>query len=126
MFPSFMMALGLAAGPVVAPCDLPADACEAQAAFEAADVRLQATLDAIRARIEARGFADYMVGPEEISGSLEAGQAAWVNYRGAHCASVFRLMSGGTSRHVDELECLAQVTRARIAQLENLYGVAPD
>nr|WP_321361962.1 lysozyme inhibitor LprI family protein [uncultured Hyphomonas sp.] len=107
-------------------CDLPEDMCVAQEAFEAADAQMEQTLEAVETKIENNEFEDFMVEPADISESLELGQAAWSNYRDAHCAAVYRLMSGGTSRHEDELNCLTELTAARTAQLQSLYDVTAD
>jgi len=109
----------------VVPCGMPAEVCQAQAAFERADALMAGSLEDIRTKIRADGFADFMVRPEDILESLEAGQSAWMQFRELHCASVFRLMSGGTSRQSDELFCLARVTETRTAQLRELYGMDP-
>ncbi|KCZ53194.1 hypothetical protein HY29_17660 [Hyphomonas beringensis] len=107
-------------------CDLPEDMCVAQEAFEAADAQMEQTLEAIETKVENNEFEDFMVEPADISESLELGQAAWSNYRDTHCAAVYRLMSGGTSRHEDELNCLTELTAARTAQLQSLYDVTAD
>ena len=107
-------------------CEFPEDMCVAQEAFDAADAQMEETLEAIETKIENNGFEDFMVEPADISESLELGQAAWTSYQDAHCAAVYRLMSGGTSRHEDELNCLTELTEARTAQLQSLYEVAVD
>ena len=106
-------------------CDFPADICASQKAFERADANMMETLEAIQLKIENNGFEDFMVEPAEISESLARGQAAWQSYMESHCAAVFRLMSGGTSRQIDELDCMAELTDARIQQLRALYEVEP-
>ncbi len=104
-------------------CDFPKEYCVSQAAFDDAESNLAGTLTLIQAKIDDNGFEDFLVEREEIKHSLIQGQAAWQNYRDQHCAAVFRLMSGGSSRHVDELSCLTDLTNARVRQLQELYEV---
>ncbi|WP_084419784.1 lysozyme inhibitor LprI family protein [Henriciella litoralis] len=118
-----MLALSSQAEPA---CDFQEDMCLAQEAFEAVDAQMEQTLAAIETKIESNGFEDYMVEPDDIRDSLELGQTSWSSYRDAHCAAVFRLMSGGTTRHEDELVCLAELTAARTTQLQSLYEVTTD
>lgn len=106
-------------------CEFPEAMCNAQAEFEHADAQMVKTLGAVQTKIANNGFEDFMVEPGDIAESLELGQAAWANYRDGHCAAVFRLMSGGTSRQVDELDCMTVLTEARTVQLRELYDVAP-
>ncbi len=106
-------------------CEFPGEICTAQTAFELSDAQMAETLDAIQTKIANNGFEDFMVEPGDIAESLKSGQAAWANYRDGHCAAVFRLMSGGTSRQVDELDCMTVLTEARTVQLRELYDVAP-
>lgn len=108
-----------------ADCEFPEDMCAAQVALELADAQMAETLGAVQTKIENNGFDDFMVEPGDIAESLELGQSAWANYRDEHCAAVFRLMSGGTSRHVDELDCMTELTKSRTVQLRELYDVAP-
>ena len=106
-------------------CEFPEEMCTAQAAFDLADTEMAETLDAVQTKIANNGFEDFMVEPADIAESLELGQSAWTNSRDEHCTAVFRLMSGGTSRHVDELDCMTELTEARTVQLRELYDVAP-
>lgn len=106
-------------------CDFPEHMCASQKAFERADARMMETLEAIQVKIESNGFEDFMVDSAAISESLARGQLAWQGYMEGHCAAVFRLMSGGTSRQIDELDCMAELTDARVQQLRALYEVEP-
>ncbi|MEZ5986115.1 MAG: lysozyme inhibitor LprI family protein [Hyphomonas sp.] len=112
-----ILPMGLAS----AQCELPADICEVQAAFEQADDELGLLLESLYIRIGDDDFDDFQVDPAALASSLEESQTAWRAYREAQCAAVFRLMSGGTSAQVDELTCLAELTEARTAQLRLVY-----
>lgn len=107
-------------------CDYPGDVCAAQEAFERADDALGLMLESINIRINDDEFEEFLVDPAELTSSLKQSQTAWEVYQAAHCAAVFRLMSGGTSAQVDELTCLADLADARTAQLQALYGAAAD
>ncbi len=106
-----------------ADCQFPEPMCKAQTAFDAADLELTQTIKRITDAINADAFDDYIVDKTEILTSFDASQAAWASYRDAHCDAVFRLMSGGTSRNVDQLDCMTDLTTARIKQLTSLYDV---
>ena len=107
-------------------CGLPEELCVAQEAFELSGEQLLQTLAAIDTKIANNEFEDFLVEPAEISDSLQQSQEAWSSYRDAHCDAVFRLMSGGTSRQEDQLNCLTELTQARTAQLQSLYEVTVD
>lgn len=108
---------------VRAACDFPPAVCAAQHDFEQADTLLTDRLDAIFDSIGSGVFGDYLVEPMVLKDSLKRSQTAWIHYRQAHCAAVFSLMSGGSSRHEDELRCLTALTQARERQLSSLYDV---
>ncbi len=104
-------------------CQFPEPMCNAQAAFDTADLELTQTIKRITDAINTDAFDDYMVDKTEILTSFDASQTAWASYRDAQCDAVFRLMSGGTSRNIDQLDCMTDLTTARIKQLTSLYDV---
>lgn len=106
-----------------AACDFSKDICVSQAAFDSADAALANTLALVHAKIENDGFEGFLVDSGQIRHSLAQSQAAWEHYRDHQCAAVFRLMSGGSSRHVDELACMTDITNSRVGQLRELYDV---
>lgn len=110
-------------GLALADCDLPDGLCEAQAEFDHAVDGNTLVYEKIRADIESGGYASYLVDPEYLEESLVTSQQAWLTYRDAQCQAVFRLMSGGTSRDTDELNCLAELTVDRTRLLIKLYDV---
>lgn len=103
-------------------CDAPEDICIAQSVFEQADAQMTKTYETVLAKIKNHDFDDYMVDPANIEKSLKYSQETWFVYRDAQCESVFALMSGGTSRQVDQLECLSELTYKREEELRKVYN----
>lgn len=59
---------------------------------------------------------------EMVVPALEAGQAAWLAYRDAHCEHVGSTFGGGSGTGIAINSCRVELTRARTAQLMGLLG----
>lgn len=94
---------------------------DAQYDYEEADASVTDTFRFIVQKVNAGDYEDYMVPISVLDESLMDSQNTWKEYRGAHCYGVQALMSGGTSRTVDYLECLTELSKQREQQLRDLY-----
>jgi uncharacterized protein YecT (DUF1311 family) len=92
--------------------------CAARA-FEAADTNLNAAYKTAMAEMKA---TDANL-PPELKGAekaLRAGQRAWITYRDKACEAYGFLARGGSMESMLVGSCLADVTRTRTKELEDL------
>jgi uncharacterized protein YecT (DUF1311 family) len=102
-------------------CSFTESLCVAQNNYSQADIQLNKIYQRIVNKVERDGFEEYQVPKNEIKTSLLNSQRAWLKFRDAHCEAYYRLFSGGTSRNVDALVCLNDMTVTRSKQLQKLY-----
>lgn len=93
----------------------------AQNNYSQADIQLNKIYQRIVNKVELDGFEEYQVPKNEIKTSLLKSQRTWLKFRDANCEAYYRLFSGGTSRNVDALVCLNDMTVTRSKQLQKLY-----
>lgn len=102
-------------------CEFTKAMCVAQSNYERADTELNKTYQLIVQKIKSNEFEDYLVSKKRIRKSLLRSQRAWLKYRDANCEAYYTLFSGGTSRNIDRLVCLSEMTTTRSQQLRELY-----
>lgn len=106
---------------VVNQCEFSPAACDVMAGYDIADDKLNDVYQNIVGKIESNQFDGYLVAKGEIKTSLVAAQRTWLKYRDAHCDAYYTLFSGGTSKNIDRMICLTEMTEQRILVLQKLY-----
>ncbi|EGU46118.1 hypothetical protein VII00023_09626 [Vibrio ichthyoenteri ATCC 700023] len=106
---------------VVSQCEFSPAACDAMARYDIADKKLNHVYQNIISKIESNQFDGYLVAKGEIKTSLVAAQRTWLKYRDVHCEAYYTLFSGGTSKNIDRMTCLTEMTEQRILVLQQLY-----
>lgn len=109
--PSLECSIGASSQVEIGAC-LEAEASRAEAAL---GVALDLAREGAKSLDEATGRP--MAGP-----ALEAGQAAWLAYRDAHCEHVGATFGGGSGTGIAIASCRVDLTRLRIDQLIGLAG----
>jgi uncharacterized protein YecT (DUF1311 family) len=102
-------------------CDLGLELCQLEESYEKSDTELNITYKNILNTINSGGFDHYMVSRESIKASLVKSQKRWINFRDSNCEAYYSLMSGGTSRNADKMQCLIQMTQERSIYLKKTY-----
>lgn len=102
-------------------CPFSESECAALNRYEAANQELNSIYQRIMGKIHSQGYDEYLVPQEDIKQSLQNAQRAWLKYRDSHCEAYYTLFSGGTSRNIDRLSCLAEMTIERTTLLQNVY-----
>jgi uncharacterized protein YecT (DUF1311 family) len=97
--------------------------CAAQEKYEKADADLNKTYQHIIKSMQNDVYQDGLVDKTALKKTLIKSQTKWLAYRDSHCEAYYTFYSGGTSRNVDRLICLAEETEKRAQQLSNLYDV---
>ena len=104
-----------------AQCQFSESECEALSHYQESDQELNQIYQRVMGKIHSNEFEEYLVPKEEIQQSLQNAQRAWLQYRDSHCEAYYRLFGGGTSRNVDRLFCLRQMTIERTILLQKVY-----
>lgn len=85
------------------------------------DAGLNKTYQIIVQKIKSNEFESYLVPKKLIQQSLLNSQRAWLKYRDANCEAHYTLLSSGTSKNIDRLVCLSEMTTTRSQQLRKRY-----
>jgi uncharacterized protein YecT (DUF1311 family) len=94
----------------------------ARADFEAADAAMNAQWRLVTDHMRARD-REHNPGRDSYPGyfvTLDAAQRAWVTYRDRHCLTESFRARGGSMQPMLISGCMAELTRARTAQLKSL------
>jgi uncharacterized protein YecT (DUF1311 family) len=63
---------------------------------------------------------------DPVKPKLDDAQAAWLNYRTAHCGEVYSYWSAGTYRYRASLQCMLDLTRERTHDIWAAYLTYQD
>jgi uncharacterized protein YecT (DUF1311 family) len=95
--------------------------CQPEENYQKADTELSITYKNILDNMNDGKFDDYRVSRESTKTSLIKSQKRWISFRDANCEAYYTLMSGGTSRNTDKIQCLIQMTQERNIYLKKTY-----